>query len=304
MEPGEGIIGIGWSEHCTREHGGHCPPCSRSSFLVDRTGKMRFVPPKTFPFWFPSSRLGTHCQQSSCFAREPSIYGAMCPKQELGGNLRSQAGAWERGRSNQKSPHHRPGGDIRPWRRRVLDAPHASIHGLMVTAARCIGSGRARLILSVLSRHGEVGYEIFAPFINARANLYALKALGVSKVLAWVLGSLRGKSWPPGTWRADDVRTKASGLKSSHSGRPASSSCTAPCSARSSGRDAGGAVDVPFVVHGRAVYVATTPAHASKLWRKSASSASWATWWANNLGAEVSAGTGDCYRRPEPLRRR
>ena len=44
----------------------------------------------------------------------------------------------------------------------------------------------------VLSRHGETGYEISAPFINARANLYALKALGVSKILAWVApGSLR-----------------------------------------------------------------------------------------------------------------
>jgi purine nucleoside phosphorylase len=40
----------------------------------------------------------------------------------------------------------------------------------------------------VLSRHGEAGYEISAPFINARANLYALKALGVGKILAWVHG--------------------------------------------------------------------------------------------------------------------
>ena len=56
------------------------------------------VPPKTFvpgsqaPAWEP------HCRQSSCFARESSIYCAMRPKQELGGNLRSQAGAWERGK--------------------------------------------------------------------------------------------------------------------------------------------------------------------------------------------------------------
>ena len=30
------------------------------------------------PAWEP------HCRQSSCFARESSIYGAMRPKQELG----------------------------------------------------------------------------------------------------------------------------------------------------------------------------------------------------------------------------
>ncbi|MGO9622063.1 MAG: MTAP family purine nucleoside phosphorylase [Desulfobaccales bacterium] len=49
----------------------------------------------------------------------------------------------------------------------------------------------------VLSRHGEAGYEISAPFINARANLYALKDLGVAKVLAWVApGSLRQELAP------------------------------------------------------------------------------------------------------------
>ena len=49
----------------------------------------------------------------------------------------------------------------------------------------------------VLSRHGEAGYEISAPFINARANLYALKAMGVSKILAWVApGSLREEMAP------------------------------------------------------------------------------------------------------------
>src|SRR5574341_199238 len=35
---------------------------------------------------------------------------------------------------------------------------------------------RDGLTFAVLSRHGEAGYEISAPFINARANLYALKA--------------------------------------------------------------------------------------------------------------------------------
>jgi 5'-methylthioadenosine phosphorylase len=53
------------------------------------------------------------------------------------------------------------------------------------------------LEFAVLSRHGEAGYEISAPFINARANLYALKDLGVAKVLAWVApGSLRQELAP------------------------------------------------------------------------------------------------------------
>jgi 5'-methylthioadenosine phosphorylase len=48
------------------------------------------------------------------------------------------------------------------------------------------------LSFAVLSRHGEAGYEISAPFLNPRANLYALKSLGVEKILAWVApGSLR-----------------------------------------------------------------------------------------------------------------
>jgi len=44
----------------------------------------------------------------------------------------------------------------------------------------------------VLSRHGEAGYDLSAPFLNPKANLYALKALGVEKILAWVApGSLQ-----------------------------------------------------------------------------------------------------------------
>jgi 5'-methylthioadenosine phosphorylase len=53
------------------------------------------------------------------------------------------------------------------------------------------------LNFAVLSRHGERGYDISAPFVNARANLYALKALGVEKILAWVApGSLRPELTP------------------------------------------------------------------------------------------------------------
>lgn len=54
------------------------------------------------------------------------------------------------------------------------------------------------LELVVLSRHGEQGYEISAPFINSRANLYALKDLGVEKVLAWVAPGSLNEAMAPG----------------------------------------------------------------------------------------------------------
>ena len=36
-----------------------------------------------------------------------------------------------------------------------------------------------------LSRHGERGYSVAASFVNYRANIYALKDLGVTHILAW-----------------------------------------------------------------------------------------------------------------------
>ena len=36
-----------------------------------------------------------------------------------------------------------------------------------------------------LSRHGERGYEISAPFVNYRANIWALKEVGVERIIAW-----------------------------------------------------------------------------------------------------------------------
>ena len=40
-------------------------------------------------------------------------------------------------------------------------------------------------LFAVLSRHGEEGYSVSAPFVNDRANLWALKNLGVEKVISW-----------------------------------------------------------------------------------------------------------------------
>ncbi|MEE8483653.1 MAG: MTAP family purine nucleoside phosphorylase [Nitrospinota bacterium] len=36
-----------------------------------------------------------------------------------------------------------------------------------------------------VSRHGEKGYDLSAPFVNYRANIYALKELGVQRIIAW-----------------------------------------------------------------------------------------------------------------------
>lgn len=36
-----------------------------------------------------------------------------------------------------------------------------------------------------LSRHGETGYSTAAPFVNYRANIWALKESGASRILAW-----------------------------------------------------------------------------------------------------------------------
>jgi 5'-methylthioadenosine phosphorylase len=68
------------------------------------------------------------------------------------------------------------------------------------------------LEFAVLSRHGEATYEISAPFINTRANLYALKALGVEKVLAWVApGSLKEELAPGDLVAPHDVLDEGRG---------------------------------------------------------------------------------------------
>ena len=36
-----------------------------------------------------------------------------------------------------------------------------------------------------MSRHGEHGYSVSAPFVNSRANIYAGKELGCKRILSW-----------------------------------------------------------------------------------------------------------------------
>lgn len=50
-----------------------------------------------------------------------------------------------------------------------------------------------------LSRHGTSRYEVSAPFVNYRANIYALKLLGVERILSWSgPGSMRPERYQPG----------------------------------------------------------------------------------------------------------
>ena len=36
-----------------------------------------------------------------------------------------------------------------------------------------------------MSRHGETDYAVTAPFVNYRANIYALKECGVERIISW-----------------------------------------------------------------------------------------------------------------------
>jgi 5'-methylthioadenosine phosphorylase len=49
-----------------------------------------------------------------------------------------------------------------------------------------------------LSRHGERGYEISAPSVNYRANIYAAKRLGVARIFAWTGPGAISRRYRPG----------------------------------------------------------------------------------------------------------
>ncbi|HHT9120017.1 MAG TPA: MTAP family purine nucleoside phosphorylase [Candidatus Hypogeohydataceae bacterium YC41] len=62
--------------------------------------------------------------------------------------------------------------------------PTQKMAGFQPTPSRQ-GRGIFKVEFFFLSRHGERGYEVSAPFVNYRANIYALKDMGVNKILAW-----------------------------------------------------------------------------------------------------------------------
>ncbi len=49
-----------------------------------------------------------------------------------------------------------------------------------------------------LSRHGEEGYETTAPYVNYRANVYAAKSLGVTRIVAWTGPGAISRKYRPG----------------------------------------------------------------------------------------------------------
>ena len=114
---------------------------------------------------------------------------------------------------------------------------------------------------AVLSRHGEAGYDLSAPFLNPRANLYALKALGVTKILAWVApGSLQEEMAPGDLVVPHDVLDEGKG--GPHTFYPGVGwgfirhnplFCPELRAAM-----LGALAGAPFTVHDHGVYVATT----------------------------------------------
>ncbi|OGW18735.1 MAG: phosphorylase, partial [Nitrospinae bacterium RIFCSPLOWO2_12_FULL_47_7] len=49
-----------------------------------------------------------------------------------------------------------------------------------------------------LSRHGEKDYSIAAPFVNYRANIYALKECGVERIISWSGPGIISSAFRPG----------------------------------------------------------------------------------------------------------
>lgn len=49
-----------------------------------------------------------------------------------------------------------------------------------------------------LSRHGETDYSVTAPFVNYRANIYALKECGVRRIVAWSGPGIIATHFKPG----------------------------------------------------------------------------------------------------------
>lgn len=51
-----------------------------------------------------------------------------------------------------------------------------------------------------LPRHGETGYEIAAPWVNYRANIYTLKEQGITRIMAWSGPGAIARSLRPGQY--------------------------------------------------------------------------------------------------------
>jgi len=56
------------------------------------------------------------------------------------------------------------------------------------------------LTYSFISRHGEKGYNLTAPFINYRANIWALKELGAERIVSWTGPGAINEQFHPGDY--------------------------------------------------------------------------------------------------------
>lgn len=66
-----------------------------------------------------------------------------------------------------------------------------------------------------LSRHGDDGYKVSAPFVNYRANIWALKELGVERIISWSGPGIINPSFEVGSYAVpsdiiDQTRNRAS----------------------------------------------------------------------------------------------
>ncbi|MBM4284719.1 MAG: MTAP family purine nucleoside phosphorylase [Deltaproteobacteria bacterium] len=117
------------------------------------------------------------------------------------------------------------------------------------------------LRFAVLSRHGEEGYQVSAPFVNDRANLYALKSLGIAKILAWCAPGAINPAMAPGHLVAphdildEGDRAPRTFFENRGPGFVRQNPVFCP---ELRGRLLMTLAEGPFPVHDRAVYVATT----------------------------------------------
>ena len=61
---------------------------------------------------------------------------------------------------------------------RKVSTPFGAVSGIKKVSVR-------GMEFYFLSRHGLKGYNIAAPFVNYRANIWALKSLGVERIISW-----------------------------------------------------------------------------------------------------------------------
>jgi 5'-methylthioadenosine phosphorylase len=103
------------------------------------------------------------------FLQTPRKAARIVPKNRLSQNSAIIAGSQgyklvkSLGESRVIDPIKTPFGDSAPLREAIRDGAH----------------------ILVMSRHGETGYQVSAPYVNYRANIWALKELGVERIIAW-----------------------------------------------------------------------------------------------------------------------